>query len=228
MSVLDVGCGRGDVSLLLAELVGNSGQVIGMDRDDQALEAAAVRAQQLGRSNLIFLQADLAGPIPDLGALDAVVGRRVLMYLKDPIRSIQLVTRSLRSGGVVVFQESDSTMAPGRLASLPLHDRVNSWIWETVAREGGNTRIGFSLAAILTEAGLLVEDVRAEATVQGYGDQHPMATIVRFMKQRTIEQGVATEAQMDVETLDQRLREELSPTAIYVSDMAFGIVGRKV
>jgi SAM-dependent methyltransferase len=40
MRVLDVGCGVGDVSLLLAELVGSSGEVVGVDTNARALELA--------------------------------------------------------------------------------------------------------------------------------------------------------------------------------------------
>ncbi len=38
MRVLDVGCGPGDVSFLLSELVGDGGSVVGVERDEQALE----------------------------------------------------------------------------------------------------------------------------------------------------------------------------------------------
>ena len=40
MRVLDVGCGIGDVSLLYAELIGPKGEVIGVDREPEALEMA--------------------------------------------------------------------------------------------------------------------------------------------------------------------------------------------
>jgi ubiquinone/menaquinone biosynthesis C-methylase UbiE len=45
MRVLDVGCGAGDVSLLVATLVGPSGSVIGVDKHRDAIAAAAERAR---------------------------------------------------------------------------------------------------------------------------------------------------------------------------------------
>ena len=45
MKVLDVGCGPGDVSLLAAELVGEEGQVIGVDTNSNAVQLAQTRAQ---------------------------------------------------------------------------------------------------------------------------------------------------------------------------------------
>src|SRR5688500_3219381 len=54
MRVLDVGCGVGDVSLLLGELVGPKGAVIGVDRDPRALALARQRA--IGREQVTFLE----------------------------------------------------------------------------------------------------------------------------------------------------------------------------
>ena len=49
MQVLDVGCGIGDVSLVAAGIVGDSGQVTALDIDQQALEVARARASSRNR-----------------------------------------------------------------------------------------------------------------------------------------------------------------------------------
>src|SRR2546426_7671978 len=43
MRVLDIGCSAGDVSFLVARLVGRSGWVLGIDRAPEAIEAATAR-----------------------------------------------------------------------------------------------------------------------------------------------------------------------------------------
>src|SRR5258705_9960035 len=50
MSVLDLGCGVGDVSLLAARLVGPSGHVTGIDRDSVVIKKAGERVRDEGRS----------------------------------------------------------------------------------------------------------------------------------------------------------------------------------
>ncbi len=50
MRVLDVGCGRGDVALLAAKMVGAQGEVVGIDRDLVALESARGRVRDAGRA----------------------------------------------------------------------------------------------------------------------------------------------------------------------------------
>jgi ubiquinone/menaquinone biosynthesis C-methylase UbiE len=55
MRILDVGCGAGDVTLLAAELVGESGAVVGIDRSEAAILAARPRAARA--QNVQFLVA---------------------------------------------------------------------------------------------------------------------------------------------------------------------------
>ena len=48
MSVLDVGCGVGDVSLLAATIVGPAGSVLGVDRAADSIDTAQGRAERRG------------------------------------------------------------------------------------------------------------------------------------------------------------------------------------
>jgi ubiquinone/menaquinone biosynthesis C-methylase UbiE len=44
MRVLDIGCGMGDVSVLVAQLVGPGGRVVSVDLDQASIETAKKRA----------------------------------------------------------------------------------------------------------------------------------------------------------------------------------------
>ena len=227
MRVLDVGCGRGDVSFLLARLVGERGEVLGVDRDTRALDMARERLRELRIANVTFTEGDFGALGAEHGKFDAGVGRRVLMYQPDPVLALRGLVRLLRPGALVVFQEADATMVPASSVPLPLNARVNRWMWQTVEREGGNLHMGFELASTLERAGLTVEQVRAEAIVQTPTLRHHVGMIIRAMMPRILAHGVATEAEIDVDTLDQRLAEECAKAnATYVGDMAFGAWAR--
>lgn len=149
------------------------------------------------------------------------------MYQADPVAALRAVVRVLRPGALVVFQEADGTMVPASSVALPLHARANRWMWQTVLREGGNLHMGFELAHALEQAGLVVEQVRAEAIVQTTKQRHPVGMIVRAMLPRILEHGVATEAEIGIDTLDERLLAECTAAnATYVGDMAFGAWAR--
>lgn len=228
MCVLDVGCGRGDVSFLAARLVGEQGQVLGVDRDSRVLATARERAFELGIASVNFVEADFTALSPEHTGFDAVVGRRVLMYQPDPVEAVRGLARALRPGGLVIFQEHDATMVPASLAPLPLHERVHRWMWQTVEREGANIHMGFDLPSVIERAGLTIEQVRAEAVVQTPKVHYGGGSIVRAMLARIVQHGVATEEEVDVDTLDQRLIEERAKAnATYIGDMVFGAWARK-
>ncbi|MBA2565488.1 MAG: hypothetical protein H0V09_08725 [Gemmatimonadetes bacterium] len=62
------------------------------------------------------------------------------MYQPDPVDAVRWLTRVLQPGGLVIFQERDSTVGPGRLTPLPLNERVRGWIWRTVSDEAPRPR----------------------------------------------------------------------------------------
>lgn len=228
MRVLDIGCGAGDVTLLAVELVGAQGAAIGVDREAGSLVTGRERARECGLSNVTFLQGDIEQLPADVGIVDAVVGRRVLMYQPDGVKAIQRLADHVRPGGLVVFQEHDSTMVPASLEAMPLHQRVARWTWLTVEREGANIHMGMELHSTFTQAGLSVEQVRAEAIIQTPTARYGIGTIVRAMLPRIVRHGVATEDEIEIDTLDQRLDEErLRTNLTYVGDMKFGAWARK-
>lgn len=89
MKVLDVGSGAGDVALLLAELVGPTGSIVGVDVYPTVLETARVRLHSTGFEHATFLTGDIREVALD-DDFDAVVGRNVLMYVADPAEVLPL------------------------------------------------------------------------------------------------------------------------------------------
>src|SRR5713101_8572673 len=106
MQVLDVGCGVGDVSFLVAALVGREGSVVGVDLDAEALRLAEERRAAQGITNVEFRESDVR--LVDRGRLfDAAVGRFVLMFMSDPTATLRQVAERVRPSGIVAFHEMD-------------------------------------------------------------------------------------------------------------------------
>ena len=51
--------------------------------------------------------------------------------------------------------------------------------------------------------------------------------MVQFILPRIVEQGIATEAEVDIETLAERLRNERPESSVFISDLAFSVWARK-
>src|SRR5450432_1716672 len=85
--VLDIGSGVGDVSMLLARLVGPTGTVVGVERDAKSIERARGRAATANLKNVSFAQSDVADFAGGTD-FDAVIGRFVLQFLPDPAATL--------------------------------------------------------------------------------------------------------------------------------------------
>ncbi len=228
MRVLDLGCGTGEVSLIAAELVEPGGEVVGVDRDAGALDTARARAAEAGHAQVSILAGDIEA-LPDLDLFDAIVARRVLMYLANPVAVLERLVPALHPAGLIAVHEHDMTMVPASVGEMPLHERVQSWVRQMLLAEEADTHMGFHLHATLSQAGFSVETVRAEAVVQTPSQRYELAEIVAAIWPRILAHGIVDEAEADVETLAERLEaERIATGATYVGDMMFGAWGRKL
>ena len=107
MRVLDLGSGAGDVAMLAARLVGREGEVVGVERDPEAVASAAARVAQAGMSNVRFIQGDVQTLDGVADGFDAAVGRFVLMYVPDPAAALRRAASLVRPGVLVCLHEVD-------------------------------------------------------------------------------------------------------------------------
>jgi SAM-dependent methyltransferase len=210
MRVLDLGCGTGDVSFLAARLVGPTGSVVGVDRSAEAVQVAERRARGAGLTNVSFAVQDLT-ELAVAGRFDAIVGRLVLMYLDDPAAVLRRLLDQLEPGGVVAVQEMDMgacTWEP----DCPLLATAADRIVQTFIRAGIDHRTGLKLARIYRDAGLPAPQTLQGARVESGLDSAVYAYVAQITRtllplmERT---GVATAAEVDVDTLAARVRDEV-------------------
>lgn len=106
LSLLDVGCGPGTITLDLAERV-SPGSVIGLDRDAGVLEGAERSRAGRALENVSFRTGDVyALEFPD-ASFDVVHAHQVLQHLTDPVAALREMRRVLRPGGLLAVRDSD-------------------------------------------------------------------------------------------------------------------------
>src|SRR6188472_3599339 len=158
--VLDIGSGLGDVAMLVARLVGPSGEVVAIERDPRSIAKARARVTEAGFDNVRFNESDV-GEIPDGKPFDAAVGRFILMYLPDPVAVLRAISRLVQPGGVLVFQEPYWIPVLADLAKLPLWFATVSLI-DKAMRTSSNHEMGTDLYHAFVEAGLPEPAMRME------------------------------------------------------------------
>jgi ubiquinone/menaquinone biosynthesis C-methylase UbiE len=162
MRVLDIGCGPGDVTMLAADLVGSTGRVVGIDRDEAVIDAARKRINELGFSNVEFAQRDVEtydGP----AGFDVAVCRYVLIHQTDPVRILQVTRGLVRSGGVIALHEMDTTRGVQSSPRVPLLHQM-----EALALTAGAA--GGRLVQLFADAGLPAPRLFAETIVESGED----------------------------------------------------------
>lgn len=212
MTTTDVGCGAGDVSLLAAECVGPSGEVVGLDTNARALELARARAAASGATQVRFVQTDLREFPVDV-PFDAAVGRFVLVYLADPAAVVRRLTQHVRPGGIVAFQEFQYEHTPMASAPVPLWDQFCAWVLEVFRHSHAETNMGWRLRPIFLEAGLPAPRLHLDVVLACPGDEVVVRTAANSLRSilPLLEQfGIATAAAVDVDTFGQRYAAELA------------------
>lgn len=98
--VIDIGCGTGTTSLQIADLVGEGGQVLGVDVSAALVEAA--RRNAAGRPNMRFLLGDAAQQKLE-GGFDLLFSRFGVMFFADPAAAFRHLRAALKPGGRLAF-----------------------------------------------------------------------------------------------------------------------------
>jgi len=98
MAVLDVGCGWGDMTLQVADMVGPEGRVVGIDCVEDFLIAARKDAAAAGVTNVEFRRGDAEIALPE-GAFDYCVARFGTMFFAHPVPALRRMRLALKPGG---------------------------------------------------------------------------------------------------------------------------------
>jgi SAM-dependent methyltransferase len=209
MSVLDVGSGAGDVSFLVAELVGPTGLVVGVDQNPAVVEHATARAVGAGLGQVSFLADDIRDMSVDAD-FDAVVGRLVLLYSADPAATLRAALKHVRVGGRAAFHEMNVGAPVWSDPPSPLHQLMGRCVRDAFACSGVELWMGTQLFEAFMSAGLEPPALHTDAVI-GAGEDWTRrfatafgAGIIRSVLPVLEAHGVVTEDELDLDTFDER------------------------
>ncbi len=161
ISLLDVGCGPGTITIDMAERVA-PGRVVGFDASPDVLAAAMATAHDAGQHRIEWIEGDLYDLPFERDEFDVVHAHQVLQHLVDPVAALREFARVCRPDGVVAVRDADYRA----MTWFPDDPRLTGWleVYEAVARSNrAEPDAGRRLSSWAMEAGLT--DVRSSAAV---------------------------------------------------------------
>ena len=196
MNCLDLGCGGGHVTRLLAQRVASEGGVVGIDMDAVKVAAAEQECRSAGLLNVDFRVANVIG-WAEPETYDLVFGRFILSHLPTRIEVLAEMRRALRPGGVVVLEDIDFSGAfcyPPNAA----YERYCELYRAVIQRRGGDADLGAKLYGMCLDVGLRDIEVSVVHPVhrgQDPGKQLSVSTLLNI-GDAAIAEGLIAEAEL--------------------------------
>jgi SAM-dependent methyltransferase len=225
--VLEMACGPRGVLELLAQHVGATGAVTGLDINPVHVAQARQHATSLDLRNVSVVEADARRSTLPTGSFDLVYARLILINIPDPENVVAEMVRLVRPGGWIACEEADG----GAMLCQPPHPaytRLTNTLKMLYSHDGADLLVGRRLHQLLDAAGVLDIGVEARADVPPAG--HPRRTVIldilRAMRSKITEQGLLSAAELD--RLDRDARAHLAdPHTMIMPHLSFMAWGRK-
>lgn len=223
-SLLDVGCGLGDVAIALGGELMPDGRVIGVDASRQMLNEAAHRAAVAGVRATFDVQDATKLPFPD-DTFDMVRSERTLQWIDDAQRAAQEMVRVARSGGRVCIIDTDWRTFVTDVGDDDLWERFTGALDRL---RSGRPDAGGRIANWLRDAGLADVEVTAQCHIWTEWDPDRSAQPTGFVPIRRIA-SVLTAGDLlsddEAERIVRQLEEAGRNDRFFLSLTMFGVCG---
>jgi len=188
---LDVGSGGGNVALMAAKMVGETGHVTAIDFDAEIVRLAEAEAKSQNVLNIQYAVTD-AYKIDYNGEFDIAYSRFLLSHLEKPEMVLNNMLKSLKPGGRIIVEDIDFS---GHFCYPPCSafDAYIEYYITAAKNTGQNPTMGLSLFQLFKTAG--INNIRVDVVQpfynEGIGKWMAYFTMDKI-KNTVIRQGLAT------------------------------------
>jgi SAM-dependent methyltransferase len=153
-SCLDAGSGPGEIMRVLADRVGPTGRVLGIDVDSELSGIALARLHEDGYQQCAIDVRPLRGdePVPG-GPFDLVFARLLLFHLPERAAALARLWEAVAPGGCLIIQEYNVRSALTEPV-LPAFEQVKDLIMDAFRSAGADPGLGARLPLLFDEAGI--------------------------------------------------------------------------
>ena len=125
-TVLEVGCGCGDMACWIGNYIGNRGLVVAVDQDAKQIEIAKAKAKKKNISNIEFLCEPLENlPYIFNNHFDFAYTRWTLMFSTKPQLGLKIMYNALKKRGKLICE--DTSVINNGIFTCPQSDVSAKW-----------------------------------------------------------------------------------------------------
>ncbi len=106
-TVIDIGCGPGIYTAYIADLVGPTGKVLGIDCLPDSIEYASTLLSSRGCNHATAIVSSLEQTIDTMSEFDVVIFMNSLGYFSNPANTIKDVAERMRPGARIIVKDYD-------------------------------------------------------------------------------------------------------------------------
>ena len=166
MSVLDIGCGTGAISKDIAKIVGETGNVVGIDNTAKIIESGKETYKDV--KNLELKHIDLFDFESD-EKYDLIIAARVLQWLNNPKEALLKMKTLLKPNGIISildYNHANLEWHPAPPESMQTYYKA-FLKWRKDA--GMNNEIADDLAGMMKEVGMhSIEEINSDELYERY------------------------------------------------------------
>ncbi len=222
--VLDIGCGPGTDTILIAQLTGATGQVVGVDYDKAMIAEADQRAEKAGISAWVrHDHADVTSLPFESNYFDSSRSERLFQHLPNSEQALTEIVRVTKSGGWVVVLDTDWSTMSVNTAEIDIEQRLKRFHAEKRFRNGFAGRQLYRLFKKRTLENISVEMAPILITNYAVGWQ---IALLHETEQAAIAAGIITIDELD--RLHTSLEQADAEGAFFISANQVIVAGCKI
>lgn len=227
--IIDIGCGPGFASVDLADVVGDKGEVIGIERSERFIAHAQALCASRELKNVAFLHADVMLDALSVQDADAIWCRWLAIFVSDPALLVQKMAGAVKPGGKLIFHEY---VHYETYQSVPHSRHIEEFVQHVMSswREfGGEPNVARALPDHLAAAGCrLIETRPISFSAQPHQAvwQWP-ASFINVNLQRMLELGQVNQAWAETLRADFAALQS-NPNALLITPMVLEIIAEKL
>ncbi len=199
MRVLEFGCGTGQMSCWLAENVGPKGKLTAIDSSEAQLKIAHENAKARNISNIEFEVCSVDELANLKKQFDFAYGRWVLIFSKDPKKSLQSLYDCMAPGGILNY-ETLSTEENGHFSypHEPLVDRWHQLVNNNFKLMGFDTNLANKLFHLFQQLNCKNIQVAAQQPVSASPEEKMLYRLgIATVREATLKNAKMTDAEFD-------------------------------